>query len=112
LRIFFNRDCVLDADDGFSGKTEKCIPAKSILTLYLIRRFSITISLPLDRMTTVEKLQTMEALWEDLSKKSDEFISPSWHGEILSKRDKNLSEGKDLIQDWDEAKERIRRSIE
>lgn len=72
----------------------------------------MTISLPLDRMTTVEKLQTMEALWEDLSKKSDEFISPSWHGEILSKRDKNLSEGKDLIQDWDEAKERIRRSIE
>jgi hypothetical protein len=71
----------------------------------------MTISLPLDRMTTVEKLQTMEALWEDLSKKSDEFISPSWHGEILSKRDKNLSEGKDLIQDWDEAKELIRRSI-
>ena len=72
----------------------------------------MTISLPLDRMTTIEKLQTMEALWEDLSKKNDEFISPSWHGEILSKRDKNLSEGKDLIHDWDEAKERIRRSIE
>jgi hypothetical protein len=72
----------------------------------------MTISLPLDRMTTIEKIQTMEALWEDLSKKDNEFISPSWHGEVLSKRDKNLSEGKDLIYDWDEAKERIRRSIE
>ena len=71
----------------------------------------MTISLPLDHMTTVEKLQTMEALWEDLSKKSNEFVSPSWHGEILSKRDKNLSEGKDSISDWNEAKDRIRRTI-
>ena len=71
----------------------------------------MTISLPLATMTTVEKLQTMEALWEDLSKKSDEFVSPSWHGEILSKRDKNLSEGKDSISDWNEAKDQIRRTI-
>jgi hypothetical protein len=69
------------------------------------------ISLPLDSMTTVEKLQTMEALWEDLCKKSDEFVSPSWHGEILSERDKKLKEGKELIHGWDEAKERIRGSI-
>jgi len=25
LRIFFNRDCVLDADNGFSCKTEKAL---------------------------------------------------------------------------------------
>jgi len=71
----------------------------------------MSISLPLDTMTTVEKLQTMEALWEDLSKKSDEFVSPSWHGEILSKRDKSLSEGKDSISDWNKTKDRIRRTI-
>jgi hypothetical protein len=53
----------------------------------------VQVVLPLDRMTTIEKLQTMEALWEDLSKKGDEFISPSWHGAILSERDKNLAEG-------------------
>jgi hypothetical protein len=40
----------------------------------------------------------MEALWEDLSKKNDEFISPSWHGEILSKWEKNLSEGNDSFR--------------
>jgi hypothetical protein len=72
----------------------------------------MAVSLPLNRMTTIEKIQTMEALWEDLSKKNDEFISPSWHGEILSKRDKKLSEGKDLIHDWNDVKERIRRSVE
>jgi hypothetical protein len=63
-------------------------------------------------MTTAEKLQTMEALWEDLCKKNDEFVSPSWHGEILSKWDKNLSEGKDSILDWHQAKERIQNAIE
>lgn len=72
----------------------------------------MNISLPLDSMTTIEKLQTMEALWEDLSKKSDEFASPSWHGEILVKRDKNLSEGKDSVHDWNAAKNRIRRTLE
>ena len=72
----------------------------------------MNVELPLDRMTTIEKLQVMEALWEDLSKKSDEFVSPDWHGEFLSKRDKSLSEGKDSIHDWNDAKERIRRTNE
>jgi hypothetical protein len=72
----------------------------------------MNVVLPLDRMTTAEKLQTMEALWEDLSKKGDEFISPSWHGVILSERDKSLAEGKDSIHDWNNAKERISRTNE
>jgi hypothetical protein len=72
----------------------------------------MNVVLPLDRMTTIEKLQVMEALWEDLSKKSDEFVSPAWHGKILSERDKSLSESKDSIHDWNDAKERIRRTNE
>lgn len=72
----------------------------------------MAISLPLDQMTTIEKIQVMEALWEDLSKNSDEFVSPSWHGEILSRRNKTLSEGNDPIHDWNEAKERIRKTVE
>ena len=72
----------------------------------------MNISLPLDRMTTREKLQIMEALWEDLSKKSDEFVSPSWHEKILSQRDENLSEGKDTIHDWNVAKGLIRKMLE
>ena len=31
---------------------------------------------------------------------------------ILSERDKNLSEGKDSLHDWNEAKSRIRRTFE
>jgi hypothetical protein len=75
-------------------------------------RYKMTISLPLDRMTTIEKIQIMEALWEDLSKKNDEFASPDWHGELLSIRDKNLSEGKDAIHDWNKAKDRIRKTLQ
>jgi hypothetical protein len=72
----------------------------------------MNITLPLDRMTTVEKLQTMELLWEDLCKNSNDFVSPSWHGEVLSTREDNLSAGKEVIFDWDEAKEKIHGSIE
>jgi len=69
------------------------------------------ISLPLNEMTMSEKLQTMEILWEDLSKHND-LSSPLWHKEILSKRDKDYSVGIDSVHDWEEAKRIIRRASE
>mgnify|MGYP005830857145 FL=1 len=72
----------------------------------------MSISLHLDKMSTIEKIKLMESLWEDLSKKSNELSSPSWHGEILNKRDVSLSEGKDSIHDWAATKTRIRKTIE
>ena len=69
------------------------------------------VALPLDRMTAADKLETMEVLWDDLCKNSNEFASPSWHGDILAERDKNLLECKEPIHDWEKAKERIRRSV-
>ena len=62
-------------------------------------------------MTTSDKLGTMEALWDDLCRSGDELSSPSWHGEVLSERDTRVAEGKEEILDWDEAKERMRRSL-
>ena len=37
------------------------------------------VTLPLNEMTVPEKLQLMEALWEDLSRNSDALESPEWH---------------------------------
>ena len=54
----------------------------------------------------------MEALEEDLSKHTYGNILPLWHGDILAKRDSRVAEGKEVIYGWDEAKERIRRSVE
>jgi hypothetical protein len=43
----------------------------------------MNISLPLEQMTVEEKLQMMEAIWDDLSQNSDEIQPPSWHGKVL-----------------------------
>lgn len=70
----------------------------------------MNIALPLERMTVADKLRTMETLWEDLCRKSDELRSPSWHGGVLSERARRLEKGKEPILGWDEAKKKIRRS--
>jgi hypothetical protein len=71
----------------------------------------MNLALPLDQMTTPEKLKAMEALWDNLCEKSDELISPPWHGDVLTERDNRVAEGKETVYDWGEAKKRIRKSI-
>ncbi len=71
----------------------------------------MNIELPLENMTTAEKLQTMEALWESLCLKSDELPSPSWHADLIAEREKKVEEGKEKILDWSAAKNNIRRSL-
>lgn len=70
----------------------------------------MNIVLPLDRMTIADKLQTMETLWDDLCRKSDELPSPSWHGNVLSQRESRVEERSERIFDWDKAKDDIRRT--
>jgi hypothetical protein len=64
--------------------------------------------LPLDQMTTEEKLRAMEALWADLSAKADNFESPAWHGDVLRERDQRIIEGKEPSLDWADAKRQLR----
>jgi hypothetical protein len=57
-------------------------------------------------MTTEEKLQTMEILWEDLSTKGD-VQSPDWHFDELAKREVDIKNGTDEFVDWDQAKKEL-----
>lgn len=66
--------------------------------------------LPLDKMTTSEKLAEMERLWDDLCRNPQDVPSPSWHGAILAEREKQIAEGKMAFVDLDDARERIRRA--
>lgn len=66
------------------------------------------ISLPLDKMTTFEKLAAIELLWEDLCKHAEDMPPILWHGTILSEREKEISDGKSSFSDLSEAKGRIR----
>ncbi len=70
------------------------------------------ISLPIDRMSTAEKIETMELLWDDLCKVPENFQSPEWHSDILKIRDNRVKNGKESPVDWAEAKKRLRDSIE
>ena len=78
-------------------------------TTYLVTSPKISTcprSLPLSEMTIEEKLQAMEALWEDLSRTPDLLESPAWHQDVL--RERELAAGEASFMDWGQAKVYIR----
>jgi len=66
------------------------------------------VSLPLSEMTREEKLQAMEALWNDLSRDPETLESPAWHEDVLRERDEQVAAGEAEFVDWEEAKADIR----
>jgi len=64
-------------------------------------------TLPLSEMSIEEKLQMMEALWDDLSRNAPSLASPQWHGQVLAEREAALERGEDSFEDWQQARERI-----
>ena len=71
----------------------------------------MNISLPLDKMTRLDKIAVMEKLWDDLCRDPDSFPSPKWHKEVLEAREKEANEGKAKFTAFDQAKARIRDQI-
>ncbi|MCA9438779.1 MAG: addiction module protein [Candidatus Omnitrophica bacterium] len=51
-----------------------------------------------------EKLQIMEALWEDLKSHAEREPLPEWHRSLLDSRRKAVEEGREVIHDWDRVK--------
>ncbi len=47
----------------------------------------------ISEMTVLEKLQTMEALWDSLTHEPAGVKSPEWHEEILSVRKAEIAKG-------------------
>ncbi|MBA7545863.1 hypothetical protein ES705_38241 [subsurface metagenome] len=46
------------------------------------------------KMTPLERIQTMELLWDVMSHEEEEIVSPNWHEEILNERKNNINSGK------------------
>ena len=67
-------------------------------------------SLPLDEMTTSEKLRVLEQIWEDLCRTPEDIPAPSWHADVLRARESRIREGSAQFTNWNEAKDRIRDS--
>jgi hypothetical protein len=59
---------------------------------------SNSVTLPLDRMTTAEKLCRI----------ADAYESHTWHGDVLREREQGVAEGKETYMDWDAAKKELR----
>lgn len=51
-----------------------------------------------------EKLQLMEALWDDLRRNADSVLIPDWHKNLLDARRLAVEEGREQILDWDSIK--------
>ena len=53
----------------------------------------MSITLPLDKMSTIERIQTMEKLWDALCHEKNEIKSPPWHEDILINRKEKIESG-------------------
>lgn len=68
--------------------------------------------LPLERMTTGEKLQVMEEIWDDLCREPAQVNSPTWHETVLRGREERVRTGNAQFIEWSEAKREIREAVQ
>jgi putative addiction module component (TIGR02574 family) len=59
------------------------------------------------QLPLAEKLQIMEAIWEDLRAQADQVPVPAWHKELLDERRKAVEEGREEVLDWDSIKDSL-----
>ena len=66
-------------------------------------------TIEISRMTTAERLQTMEAMRDSLIHDNSEIESPEWHEDILTSRKLAIEEGKAEFISIEELKSKHRR---
>jgi len=57
------------------------------------------------QLPLAEKLQIMEAIWEDLRAQAERVPVPQWHRDLLDERRKAAEEGREELFDWDSIKD-------
>ncbi len=48
----------------------------------------------ISRMSSSERVEAMELLWESFSKEGIDYPSPDWHGKVLAERYEMIESGK------------------
>lgn len=61
----------------------------------------------IQKMSSVERLSAMEALWDAMCHEEKEPTSPDWHGELLETRRAKIASGEAKFVSLEEAKKRI-----
>jgi hypothetical protein len=72
----------------------------------------MSIEVSIESMSTSQKLDLMERLWADLSSRPQELPSPSWHEEVLRERLESVERGEVAFENWEIAKERLRKRLQ
>jgi len=67
------------------------------------------VAIPLEKMTTADKLRALEDIWTDLQRAPEDVPSPAWHGDVLRAREDRVREGTSQFGGWADAKRRIRK---
>lgn len=78
------------------------------MNLYHKREGVMQNNLPLDEMTTTEKLVIINQIWDDLLRNSDDIPSPEWHKEVLSARAERIKKGEAHFKDFESVKSELR----
>lgn len=65
------------------------------------------LSVEINRLTTAEKLQLVEELWNQLSATEDGLPLPDWHEKILAEDQADYSRNPQQGSSWPEVKARI-----
>jgi hypothetical protein len=63
----------------------------------------------IEKMSLLERLQTMELLWASLAGAPDAVPSPDWHREVLAERMGKVERGEAEFLTVPELKERLRK---
>lgn len=65
-------------------------------------------NLPLDEMSTEEKLHVMEEIWADLSWNPASVPVPGWHRDELEARRERVADRSAEFASWPDAKSRMK----
>ncbi|MFH0908480.1 MAG: addiction module protein [bacterium] len=69
-------------------------------------------TIQIEKMSREEKLQTMEAIWVELSKAEMEVESPAWHEDVLKQTEARIAAGQERVANWETAKRELRKRFE
>lgn len=61
-------------------------------------------ALDIKKMSVIERLQTMEAIWDSLLHEDADIDSPEWHHNILDERKRSIENGNAKFMSLDELK--------
>lgn len=61
------------------------------------------------QLDKIQKLQTMEAIWDSLIHEAPDLESPDWHRDILVERKNSIEQGKAEFFSVDELRSRLKR---